>query len=143
MLVQPAVTTLSRLFELFPELPRKALTIKQPWCHFILEGKKDVENRSWLTHYRGPVLIHAAAKPRDIYLEDEEEIGAALGYPYPKELSTREAPLGGIVGVVDIVDCVERHSSPWYIPGNFAFELRNPRRLPFVPLKGKLGFFKV
>jgi hypothetical protein len=41
----------------------KALTIRQPWAYAILRLGKDVENRSWRTHYRGPLLIHAAARP--------------------------------------------------------------------------------
>lgn len=42
----------------------KAISIRQPWAWLIVNGFKDIENRSWRTKYRGPVLIHAsAAKP--------------------------------------------------------------------------------
>lgn len=37
----------------------KALTIQQPWAWAIAAGHKRVENRSWATHYRGPLGIHA------------------------------------------------------------------------------------
>jgi hypothetical protein len=37
----------------------KAICIHQPWAHFIVKGFKDIENRSWKTKYRGPILIHA------------------------------------------------------------------------------------
>jgi len=40
----------------------KALTIRQPWAFAILNLGKDVENRSWRTRHRGPLLIHAAAR---------------------------------------------------------------------------------
>ena len=85
----------------------KALTIKQPWAYAILRLGKDVENRSWRTHYRGPLLIHAAARPernpRDILAE-------YLKRP-PSEQSLRDLPVGCIVGVVYLSDCI-RDSSP-------------------------------
>lgn len=37
----------------------KALSIRQPWAHLIIHGKP-IENRSWSTTYRGPLLLHAA-----------------------------------------------------------------------------------
>src|SRR5207302_502261 len=37
----------------------KALTVRQPWAWAIVQGKKDVENRSWRTDHRGMVAIHA------------------------------------------------------------------------------------
>lgn len=38
----------------------KALSIRQPWAWLIVNGFKDIENRSWDTKYRGLVLIHAS-----------------------------------------------------------------------------------
>ena len=40
----------------------KALSIRQPWASLIVAGIKDIENRSWVTNYRGKLLIHAAQK---------------------------------------------------------------------------------
>ena len=40
----------------------KALSIRQPWAELIVAGLKDIENRTWRTDYRGPVLIHAGMK---------------------------------------------------------------------------------
>jgi ASCH domain len=37
------------------------LTVRQPWAWAIIHGGKDVENRSWRTKYRGPLLIHAGS----------------------------------------------------------------------------------
>lgn len=37
----------------------KALTICQPFAELVARGEKRVENRSWRTHYRGPLAIHA------------------------------------------------------------------------------------
>lgn len=38
----------------------RALTVQQPWAFAIAEGLKDVENRTWNTHYRGALAIHTA-----------------------------------------------------------------------------------
>jgi ASCH domain len=52
----------------------RVLSIQQPWAWAIVEGHKRVENRTWTTPYRGPVLIHAAVTVRGAeieYLRDE------------------------------------------------------------------------
>jgi len=38
----------------------KTLSVHQPYATLICAGVKDVENRSWKTDYRGPLLIHAS-----------------------------------------------------------------------------------
>ncbi len=42
----------------------KALTISQPYASLIADGSKWVENRTWLTNYRGPLAIHAGKGSR-------------------------------------------------------------------------------
>ena len=41
----------------------KALTIHQPWAELIARGDKTFETRSWQTHHRGVILIHASKEP--------------------------------------------------------------------------------
>lgn len=102
----------------------RALTIRQPWAQLIALGIKWIETRSWATKYQGPVLIHAGKhKPRtewfrdngppmppwfDLYamagcyrwLEDERDGWWDLGgYEWV-------GPLGCVVAVADLVDCV-------------------------------------
>lgn len=111
----------------------KALSVQQPWADLIMRGK-DVENRSWSTNHRGPLLIHAGAKLRH---------GPWLRRAYGPD---HEWALGGIVGMVDLVDCVQGYASPWAGDGPGAewhWVLANPRRVPFVPMKGTLGLFEV
>jgi hypothetical protein len=56
----------------------------------------------------------------------------------------REAPgARGIIGVVDLVDCVQEHKSPLAMDGCYHWLLKNPRSLPFVPMPGRLGIFNV
>jgi hypothetical protein len=50
---------------------------------------------------------------------------------------------GCIVGSVEIVDCVRRHPSAFFV-GKYGFVLRDPVILAKpVPFKGALGFFDV
>ncbi|MFV0399180.1 MAG: ASCH domain-containing protein [Oscillospiraceae bacterium] len=44
----------------------KAITIWQPWASLLACGAKKYETRSWVTSYRGPIAIHAAARKCDI-----------------------------------------------------------------------------
>ena len=37
----------------------KAISIRQPWAWLVVHGYKDVDNRTWATKHRGPILIHA------------------------------------------------------------------------------------
>lgn len=118
-----------------------ALSIRQPWCWHILHNGKDVENRDWYTKVRGRILIHAAKG----CTREEFEAASPLFLRSGPILRTPELgslPRGGIVGSVEIVDCIRPSASPWYM-GGFAFVLRDPQPLPFRPYKGQLGFFDV
>ena len=53
-----------------------------------------------------------------------------------------ELDRGGVIGSVELVDVLDHSDSPWFM-GPKAFLLRDPQPLPFVPLKGRLGFFEV
>lgn len=119
----------------------RTISIRQPWVWAILAGHKPVENRSWWTAYRGPLLIHASKSATKRYVaEQAQAIAESFGLAVP---AFDDLPKGGIVGMVDLVDCLDSHPSPWYIPGHFAWVLANPRPLPFLPCNGQLGFFDV
>lgn len=111
----------------------KALSIQQPWAYAILFLGKDIENRGWKTNYRGRFLIHAS-RTYDKYADDWF---AMKGIKIPTELDA-----GGIVGSVEIIDCVESSDSEWFF-GRYGFVLRKPIVLPFMPALGRLGFFEV
>src|SRR6202012_4799321 len=119
----------------------KIISIKQPWASLIIAGgtnirtgaidQKDIENRTWSTSYRGPVLVHASLRADAVSLgEIERRFGLRL---------SATLPLGGVIGMTEIVDCVRPHSSRWYAPGCYGFVLANSRPLPFVPWKGALS----
>lgn len=90
----------------------KAITIKQPWASLIAHGIKDIENRSWRTHYRGLIFIHSSqAIVNALYLTDEQE--DAIRGDIRHDLINRKLPNSAIIGEVNIVDCVLNHSSIW------------------------------
>ena len=118
-----------------------ALSIRQPWAWLIVHAGKDIENRSWFTNYRGRVLIHAAkGMTRSEYAAAADfarkQCGISVIPPY------EELQRGGVVGSVEIVDCVKHSKSPWFV-GKHGFALQNPTPHRFVPMRGQLGFFKV
>ena len=115
-----------------------ALSIRQPWAWLIVNGFKDIENRDWRTNFRGRVLVHAGKKYGRAEKRDAYIVFAVFGIQIPETLE-----LGGIVGSVEIVDCVTQSGSPWFRDGGFGFVLERPEVLPFRPLGGKLGFFNV
>jgi hypothetical protein len=105
----------------------------QPWAWLIINGYKDIENRSWPTKYRGPVLIHAGKRfdgPND-----------ANEWGWPKIERPEDFYMGGIVGEAEIVDCVSESRSEWFY-GPFGFLIRNACPLPFRACRGMLGFFE-
>lgn len=93
----------------------KALTIKQPWASLIVHGIKDIENRTWRTDYRGPLLIHAS---KTIYggnlkgFLNKEQLDA-VGEEYDEVVREQLTHVGAIIGRVDLVDCVVDHESVW------------------------------
>lgn len=119
----------------------KALSIRQPWAWLIVHAGKDIENRTWQTKFRGRFLVHAAGgmSLREYRLVQgwARQHAGVTNLPAFEELQR-----GGIIGSVELVDCVTDHPSPWYM-GDVGFVLRDPKPLPFVPVKGRLNFFEV
>lgn len=117
----------------------KAISVRQPWAWLIIHGGKDIENRDWPTKVRGRVLIHAAkGMTEDEYHDAWVMARGVESIPPVAGMLHR----GGIIGSVEIVDCVERSTSPWFF-GRFGFVLRNQIPCEFRPMRGMLGFFDV
>lgn len=131
----------------------KAISILQPWAALIVCGAKDVENRTWTTKHRGPLAICAGKR---FSVDEHDTAGGTVGRLIAgtgearrywqavtsDEFKTAEMR-GGLVGVVDLVDVVRNSTSPWAIVGCFHWILANPRTVPFVAIKGRLGLFDV
>lgn len=120
----------------------RALTVCQPYAEMIAQGGdlKPIENRTWETSYRGPLLIHAG-KSRD-WLEPGDETD------YPRMV------FGAFVAVGDLVACLFRDGPlPWpkryahlydheHANGPVCWILDQVWRLPEpIPCAGKQGLW--
>jgi hypothetical protein len=114
----------------------KALSIRQPWAWLIIRGHKDIENRTWLTNFRGKFLIHAGKK------FDYEGYNWVLSEMNMELPEIKDYERGGIVGSAKVTDCVALFDSPWFF-GPYGFVICNPKPLPFLPFRGRLGFFEI
>jgi hypothetical protein len=131
----------------------KALSIRQPWAWAIIFAGKDIENRDWKPanpglRFRGRCLVHASLGMTLAEYENGLATMHAISetHPFPEGATMppmHELTRGALLGTVDVVDIVAKHSSPWFF-GPIGLVLREPR--PFkqpIPLKGMLGFFDV
>lgn len=113
-----------------------ALSIQQPWAWMIVNNHKPVENRTWATKRRGMHLIHTGQKFDQEGYEWVVENCPEIPLPKPHEFER-----GGIVGMADLIDCVETHPSPLFF-GPFGFVFAKAVTLPFIKCRGALGFFR-
>ena len=105
----------------------KALTVRQPWAALLLAGIKDVENRPWRTHYRGPLAIHAGARVDRVGIELFPDV---------------HGPRGVVLGTVELIDVVRDSDSPWAVGGAWHWVLSDPRPWPTpYPTVGRLGLW--
>jgi len=125
----------------------RAISVRQPWAWLIVQGYKDVENRTWATRYRGPIFIHAGKQLDWEGLAWVEKTWAVIGgklrtrygFYWPRQRIIdlpREFPLGGIVGIAEIVDCVRESRSPWF-KGPWGIVLANAREVGFWACPGR------
>jgi hypothetical protein len=119
----------------------KALSLRPQWAWLVVNGFKDIENRGWYTNVRGRVLVHASSK--SVTKADYEEFVGICRYRRIKKFpKPEEFKKGGLVGSVEIVDCVGSSRFYWFT-SPYGFVLRNARTTKFRPMKGRLGFIEV
>jgi len=114
-------------------------------------GYKINETRSWATSYRGRFAIHAA-KTRKA-LEDADDILKDAGIIGPEDttIGGMEWPLGEIVSVTTLVDCIPtekvrdgltrcERAMGNYEDGRFAWITKDLTRIrPGIPFRGMQG----
>jgi hypothetical protein len=96
---------------------------------------KNIENRSRRTHYRGALVIQSS-------LTKDPKAVAWLrrhGFKFPDAF-----PAGYLVGVVEVVDCLDKVPRSLWASGPFCYVLARPRAFS-KPIKwpGQLGFFEI
>jgi hypothetical protein len=134
------------------------LSIRQPWCSIICRSylfmaldqpPKDIENRSWMTPYRGKLALHAGStfdtglfknKMMDpVYWQDRLGTLSASVIQLHKD----DYPLGSIIGTADLVDIVISLDSPWYVRGQYGFVLSNIQPIDPIPWRGQRRLFQI
>lgn len=104
----------------------KALTLQNPaenpWATWVMDGSKTLEIRTWPTRYRGLLLITVSKSPKC-------------------------AESGMAIGVVKLVSCRpmtvadEEAARCPCDPGDWAWVLRDPKRITPFPVRGQLGIW--
>lgn len=129
----------------------KALTLYQPWADLVAYGLKKFETRGWKTSHRGLLFIHAAKK----WSDEESQYAARFRREYPAVAAalTDTVPLGCIVAVVKLVDCIpvevlrdsltaQERAFGNYEDGRYAWKLELVKRPPVpIPAQGKQGLW--
>lgn len=112
---------------------RTCLTVHQPWATWIVEGWKDVENRTWSTNYRGRLWIHAG-KTWDAGAFDwaRQTFGKEADDHIKPE---SEYPRGAIIGHVELCQITTATDNPWWT-GSFGWLLTEPVATEPEPKRG-------
>jgi hypothetical protein len=129
-----------------------ALSLMQPWAWLclrpdvtepfaravlVLKGEiKDVENRTWRTYHRGPLLIHASKR-----LDKHGYRWVQATFPQIPLPRMNDLQLGGIVGRVTVRECVRGHQSRWAAADQWNWVLVDQRPLSYLPMRGRRSVF--
>ena len=125
------------------DLPRLALSVRQPWAWAIIYGGKVIENRSRGSiragrMVPGRICIHAATGMK----EDEYRYAHwrlarhGVACPRPDALVR-----GGIIGTVEVTEIVTQSDSEWF-GGEAGLVLADPQAIEPIPAAGALGYFE-
>jgi hypothetical protein len=147
----------------------KAISMWQPHGSLLTTGAKPFETRGWSTKFRGPILIHAAARfnRREwLFYMAFPQYRAGLAPLIDMRMDFAYAPLkhwiprmmeaiprGAFIGMAELIDCIPtekmtamqmRRSRGFgdFSPGRFAWEVADVKRFKNpIPAKGHQGFF--
>ena len=127
-----------------------ALTVQQLFAELIVRGVKTIENRTWYTSHRGPLVIHAGTSTRVYRSDFPAFLGRVRAANAQHELDALapigDLPRGAILGTVDLIDVCrleDTYDSPWAV-GPWCWIVSDPRRLDApIPRTGGRGLWGV
>ena len=127
----------------------KIISVRQPWAYLIVAGYKPVENRTWRTSYRGPLLIHASQAMEENDFPVQRKWIKESGIVIPEDL-----PRGAIVGAATLTNVYSdgrdeelqdlmflrgQDGNPWF-EGPYGFEMDDAVEFAEpIPWRGQLG----
>lgn len=116
------------------DLEYPTLSIQQPWAWAVMEGLKDVENRTWERQYRGDLWIHASGT----YDKAGERW---INQNFPDITIPSELPRKCVLGKVSL-DKIAPSDSPWAIQGQYHWQISHPQKLTNpISKKGQLDLW--
>lgn len=116
----------------------RCVTVCQPWASGIVASDKDIENRTWYTSHRGPLLIHAGMSKQWFGSRGVNEL-PGLG-------RDEDLPRGLIIGVVTMTGCVPvaEVAGRKYAEGPYCWLLSERRQFERpIAYTGAQGLFSV
>jgi (5-formylfuran-3-yl)methyl phosphate synthase len=126
-----------------------ALSLKQPWAALLVSARKSIEVRSWVTSYRGPLLIHASQQIDDREWAWKEVTDEILPLTKLQRGIIGQVQLDSIKPYHDLVH-FEREASlhlnhpDWFVEGRlFGWSMKSPSPVPFHPCPGNVRLFNV
>lgn len=129
----------------------KAITVQQPWAWCIAAGHKLVENRTWMTDYRGPLAIHAGKTVDTASINMVKGMLVDLGVILDMGVFVPQRhlkALGAVVAVVDLVgictDSARCYCGVWAAIGQNHWKFANVHALAEpVPARGAQGLWNI
>lgn len=115
----------------------RCLTVKQPWAGLLALGVKTVENRVWVTTYRGPLWIHSSKQddlPGWSWLRGhwDEVVEGLIVSELDLQMSETLYRRGQVLGRVELEDCRpwSEGADRWHNEGQYGWYLTDAHVLP-------------
>ena len=117
--------------------PPRALSVRQPWASalFYATPRKNVENRSWRTNFRGPLFVHASLRTDPNW--ESSPMAAALAEIPPEVTAIR----GAILGMVELSGIVRDADSPWARRGAWHWQVEEIFPMIEIAEPGRLSLW--
>lgn len=129
----------------------KVLSLLQPFATLLVRGKKQIETRSFVTNYRGPVFIHASGFANKKMSNGLSPELMCLEPIFKDHIKPSELVYGKIIGMVNIAAVIRTEDiKPFLSEQEIAFGNYDPGRWAWqcydhvsfhkgISLKGQLG----
>jgi hypothetical protein len=125
------------------DLPKLALSVRQPWAWAIFFAGKDIENRSGfaLKHMNfedvDRIAIHASKQMTRSDYQAADLFMRSIGIVCPQPWQLLR---GGVIGSVAVKGIANLSASRWFF-GPKGIRLADPEPCDFIPCTGALGLF--
>jgi hypothetical protein len=123
-----------------------ALSFWQPYAWFIVNGHADVDSRTWApppSKIGKRIGIHATkrkvtASEFEDFLNTVNKLGIK-NYPKTRD----EFDYGKLVGSVVLSGVTKKSKSPFAFSGYYHWQLKNPKKIKPILVRGRQGWFTV